>query len=437
MEALTAASVAALTLYDMVKGVERGVEIRVHPPRRPRAAASPASGIGRTSRRPIPPRAPAGRGASAVPRGAAEDTPRAAQAGGLTAMAGRTAFVLTVSRPCRAGRARGRCRAPRSRRGSSPWGSPWSGASCPTSGQHRGLPSSTPAARHPLVVTTGGTGLTPRDVTPQATLAVIDYEVPGLAEAMRADGRAEDPDGHPLAVGRRRARAARSSPTCPGARAALWSRSPRSSLSSTTPSRPSPGPSTTRGGPRRWSDRDHHARPTSRTTRWRSPSSTARWRSSSLLMARHLRVLRAARAGGPFSDVRAAQRGAGALRPPAGADVPRPARRRHALLHLRGLRGLSVGTLNAVTGGAGRRRSWASRFDGCPLGGVLFVRNVAAVLPSAPSRTRSSGGSSCGLPRLTLNRSGVADPPADPRHRGRGARGAGTEAALYGPLPGR
>ncbi len=49
------------------------------------------------------------------------------------------------------------------------------------------------AGRHPLVVTTGGTGLSPRDVTPQATLAVIDYEVPGLAEAMRADGRAATP----------------------------------------------------------------------------------------------------------------------------------------------------------------------------------------------------------------------------------------------------
>lgn len=46
---------------------------------------------------------------------------------------------------------------------------------------------------HALVVTTGGTGLTPRDVTPQATLAVIDYEVPGLAEAMRAAGRAVTP----------------------------------------------------------------------------------------------------------------------------------------------------------------------------------------------------------------------------------------------------
>ena len=49
------------------------------------------------------------------------------------------------------------------------------------------------ASRHPLVVTTGGTGLTPRDVTPQATQAVIDYEVPGLAEAMRAIGRASTP----------------------------------------------------------------------------------------------------------------------------------------------------------------------------------------------------------------------------------------------------
>ena len=49
------------------------------------------------------------------------------------------------------------------------------------------------AARHRLVVTTGGTGLTPRDVTPQATLAVIDYEIPGLAELMRAEGRRHTP----------------------------------------------------------------------------------------------------------------------------------------------------------------------------------------------------------------------------------------------------
>ena len=49
------------------------------------------------------------------------------------------------------------------------------------------------ARRHRLIVTTGGTGLTPRDVTPQATLGILDYEVPGLAEAMRAEGRRTTP----------------------------------------------------------------------------------------------------------------------------------------------------------------------------------------------------------------------------------------------------
>jgi molybdenum cofactor synthesis domain-containing protein len=48
-------------------------------------------------------------------------------------------------------------------------------------------------AHHRLVVTTGGTGLTPRDVTPQATSAVLDYEVPGVAEAIRAEGRRSTP----------------------------------------------------------------------------------------------------------------------------------------------------------------------------------------------------------------------------------------------------
>ncbi|MEO8207402.1 MAG: MogA/MoaB family molybdenum cofactor biosynthesis protein [Chloroflexota bacterium] len=50
------------------------------------------------------------------------------------------------------------------------------------------------AARdHAIVVTTGGTGLTPRDVTPQATRSVLSYEIPGLAEAMRAAGRVSTP----------------------------------------------------------------------------------------------------------------------------------------------------------------------------------------------------------------------------------------------------
>ena len=44
-----------------------------------------------------------------------------------------------------------------------------------------------------LIVTTGGTGLSPRDVTPQATLQVIDYEIPGMAEAMRTQSLRKTP----------------------------------------------------------------------------------------------------------------------------------------------------------------------------------------------------------------------------------------------------
>lgn len=49
------------------------------------------------------------------------------------------------------------------------------------------------AAGAALVVTTGGTGISPSDRTPEATRAVLDFEVPGIAEAVRAAGRATVP----------------------------------------------------------------------------------------------------------------------------------------------------------------------------------------------------------------------------------------------------
>jgi molybdenum cofactor synthesis domain-containing protein len=46
-----------------------------------------------------------------------------------------------------------------------------------------------------LVLTTGGTGMGPRDVTPEATVSVLDRPAPGIAEAIRADSIAKTPHG--------------------------------------------------------------------------------------------------------------------------------------------------------------------------------------------------------------------------------------------------
>jgi molybdenum cofactor biosynthesis protein B len=51
------------------------------------------------------------------------------------------------------------------------------------------------AAAAQIVLTTGGTGLAPRDVTPEATRTVLQREAPGIAEALRADSIAKTPHG--------------------------------------------------------------------------------------------------------------------------------------------------------------------------------------------------------------------------------------------------
>lgn len=51
------------------------------------------------------------------------------------------------------------------------------------------------ARRADIVLTTGGTGLAPRDVTPEATLDVVERIAPGIAEALRADSMSRTPHG--------------------------------------------------------------------------------------------------------------------------------------------------------------------------------------------------------------------------------------------------
>jgi molybdopterin adenylyltransferase len=87
-----------------------------------------------------------------------------------------------------------------------------------------------------VVVTTGGTGLSPTDVTPEATRRVLDREAPGIAEAVRRYGEARCrprccPAGSPAPPG------ARWSSTCPAPPAVCGTASPSSARCSPTWSR--------------------------------------------------------------------------------------------------------------------------------------------------------------------------------------------------------
>ena len=183
MEAMTACAVAALTVYDMVKGMERGVEIeqvvlleksggrRVAPRRTTRsqvletestaAGASVRAAILTVSTLPFPPW-----------RRRRERRPRSPYS----------------PRP----RCRGRRRA----------------TSSPTiASRSRSASATGPTTeRCELVLTTGGTGFAPADVTPEATRAVLDREAPGVAEAMRAGLQGAQPPLDAFAGGGRYSR---------------------------------------------------------------------------------------------------------------------------------------------------------------------------------------------------------------------------------------
>ena len=170
MEALTAASVAALTLYDMAKSLQRDVAIE-------RVELIEKTGgrsgtfrreAGDASRNAAPARL-----AASVPeavvvtvsdRSAAGDRPDRSGPGLVDALD--TAAFEVVDTPV-------------------------------VVTDDEALLATTLEALvdrgHRLVVTTGGTGLGPRDVTPAATRRVIDYDVPGMAEQMRLAGLTSTP----------------------------------------------------------------------------------------------------------------------------------------------------------------------------------------------------------------------------------------------------
>ena len=159
MEALTAASVAALTLYDMAKALQRDIVIE-------RVELREKSG-GRSG-------------------DYAHEKPSPAQ---------HEAIVVTCSNRSAAGeredtsgpalvaalRAAGFDVAPEAR------------VVADDEAEIAALMRRLADAGHRLILTTGGTGLTPTDVTPPATRRVIDREAPGLAELMRAAGLASTP----------------------------------------------------------------------------------------------------------------------------------------------------------------------------------------------------------------------------------------------------
>ena len=144
MEALVAASVAALTVYDMAKAIDKAMRI------------GDVRLVEKTKEQ--------------VVKAAVLTVSDGVHAGEREDASGAVLEELLETRASTSSAASSRTSAERSRR-----------------------PSPSSQSEALLVLTTGGTGFAPRDVTPEATRTVIDREAPGIAEAIRADALARTP----------------------------------------------------------------------------------------------------------------------------------------------------------------------------------------------------------------------------------------------------
>ena len=179
MEALTAVATSGLALIDMIKAIDPAAvitDIRVE------EKTGGKTGVWRRPARPGRLRETARTAARqlAAPRRAARQQARGRHDQGAGHHGVQPGGSRGVRRQVRAGAGRGCC-ATRAAR----WRGRWSSR---TAAPSRSALQDAVEAGYDVVVTTGGTGLTPTDATPEMTRLLIDREVPGIAEAIRAAG---------------------------------------------------------------------------------------------------------------------------------------------------------------------------------------------------------------------------------------------------------
>ncbi|MGD0647356.1 MAG: MogA/MoaB family molybdenum cofactor biosynthesis protein [Acidobacteriaceae bacterium] len=110
-----------------------------------------------------------------------------------TSLAGRTAIVLTISDRCFAGTQKDLSGPALVRILTAAGAEIVEAVTLPDELDQLTAALRSAASRASLILTTGGTGLAPRDITPEATLAVSTRIVPGLAELIRQDGARQTP----------------------------------------------------------------------------------------------------------------------------------------------------------------------------------------------------------------------------------------------------